>query len=202
MKDKVLEKKLLTAGHSTIWAYFFDGKEIGKSKVGKKIKTYCKNKLAGKVKYTLYVSSDLFGDVRNYGDLNAVKFFDGSVENEMAVVEKEFTSHYSGGKWKDFTLVPLKEIEAVKIADVDDYAVTSEAFEIAVQAEIDNANAEPEDTEKFEVTAQVEVVNAVNVQTIFNSLSSLGIIAFGKLKKPIVDHSKLKKPPRYPSNFP
>lgn len=62
--------------------------------------------------------------------------------------------------------------------------------------------SQPEDTEKFEVTAQVEVVNAVNVQTIFNSLSSLGIIAFGKLKKPIVDHSKLKKPPRYPSNFP
>ena len=62
-----------------------------------------------------------------------------------------------------------------------DFAVTPEAFETAVQTEIDDT---------------------VNVQNVFNSLLSLGIVAFGKLKKPIVNHSKLKKPPRYPSNFP
>lgn len=95
MKSKVLEKKLLQTSIGTTNLCFFGEKQIEENEINAKVQGYCKNKLAGKIQYQLYVNIELASNVTiDNKVIQAVKFFEGTIENEMLPVEKEYVTPY------------------------------------------------------------------------------------------------------------
>ena len=95
MKNKILEKKLLQTSTGTTTLYFFGEKQIEEAEINAKVQTYCKNKLAGKTQYQLYVSVELASNLTvNDKVIQTVKFFKGTIENEMVPVKNEYISPY------------------------------------------------------------------------------------------------------------
>ena len=95
MKNKILEKKLLQTSIGTTTLYFFGEKQIEEAEINAKVQTYCKNKLAGKTQYQLYVSVELASNLTvNDKVIQTVKFFEGTIENEMSPVKNEYISPY------------------------------------------------------------------------------------------------------------
>lgn len=95
MQNRILEKKLLQTSTGTTTLYFFGENQIEEAEINAKVQTYCKNKLAGKTQYQLYVSVELASNLTvNDKVIQTVKFFEGTIENEMLPVKNEYISPY------------------------------------------------------------------------------------------------------------